>query len=192
MEIHLPKESFEFPVVIVGGIHGDEPAGNIAAKEFVGKKGVVVVSDVNPTGKRRFHGIDLNRHFGLKNSLPIEDTLLTKITELKPRTVIALHEDDTTDEVYAYCSLGLVNMVKVALKSLQAPLAKSAIGDRTDEGVITHGHLPCRGTLEHELRHRHIENCTIETPAKKHSVHERVELHKHMVSALLKHIYPFS
>jgi len=80
----------------------------------------------------------------------------------------------------------------VALKSLQAPLAKSAIGDRTDEGVITHGHLPCRGTLEHELRHRHIENCTIETPAKKHSVHERVELHKHMVSALLKHIYPFS
>jgi predicted deacylase len=176
----------EGPIVIIGGIHGDEPAGNIAAKKYKGKKGIVVIADVNKTGERRLDGVDPNRHFDKKDSLPIEDEILSKIEELKPRMVIALHEDDTTDEVYAYCSPGMEDKVKAALKSLDVPLAKSAIGDKTDEGVIVRGHLPTAGTLERALRKRDIPSVTFETPVESYDLEKRVELQIKFVNFLIK------
>ena len=172
------------PVVIIGGIHGDEPAGNIAAKKFEGRKDVIVIADVNTTGKRRLDGVDPNRHFDKDDSLPIEDEILSKIEAIQPRLVISLHEDDTTDEVYAYCSPGMEDKVKAALKSLDVPLAKSAIGDKTDEGVIVRGHLPTVGTLERALRKRDIPSVTIETPVKSYDLEERVNLHIRAVNFL--------
>jgi predicted deacylase len=185
-EYYNEIQKTESPVVIVGGIHGDEPAGNLAAKRFEGKEGIVVISDVNTTGERRLDGVDPNRHFDKKDSLPIEDKILSKIEEIKPRLVISLHEDDTTDEVYAYCSPGMVDKVKAALKSLKVPLAKSAIGDKTDEGVISHGHLPTVGTLERALRKHDIPSVTFETPVKSYSLKDRVELQIKAVNFLLK------
>jgi predicted deacylase len=176
----------ESPIVIIGGIHGDEPAGNIAAKKYEGKKGIVIIADVNKTGERRLDGVDPNRHFDKKDSLPIEDEILSKIEELKPRMVIALHEDDTTDEVYAYCSPGMEDKVKAALKSLDVPLAKSAIGDKTDEGVIVRGHLPTAGTLERALRKRDIPSVTFETPVESYDLEKRVELQIKFVNFLIK------
>jgi len=175
----------EGPIVIIGGIHGDEPAGNIAAKKYEGKKGIVVIADVNKTGERRLDGVDPNRHFDKKDSLPIEDEILSKIEDQKPRMVIALHEDDTTDEVYAYCSPGMEDKVKAALKSLDVPLAKSAIGDKTDEGVIVRGHLPTAGTLERALRKRDIPSVTFETPVESYDLKDRVDLHVKLVNFLL-------
>jgi len=176
----------EGPIVIIGGIHGDEPAGNIAAKKYEGKKGIVVIADVNKTGERRLDGVDPNRHFDKKDSLPIEDEILSKIEDQKPRMVIALHEDDTTDEVYAYCSPGMEDKVKAALKSLDVPLAKSAIGDKTDEGVIVRGHLPTAGTLERALRKRDIPSVTFETPVESYDLEKRVELQIKFVNFLIK------
>jgi len=176
----------EGPIVIIGGIHGDEPAGNIAAKKYEGKKGIVVIADVNKTGERRLDGVDPNRHFDKKDSLPIEDEILSKIEDQKPRMVIALHEDDTTDEVYAYCSPGMEDKVKAALKSLDVPLAKSAIGDKTDEGVIVRGHLPTAGTLERALRKRDIPSVTFETPVEPYDLEKRVELQIKFVNFLIK------
>lgn len=40
-------------VVIISGLHGDEPAGNIAAKDFKGIEGITVIRNINKTGKRR-------------------------------------------------------------------------------------------------------------------------------------------
>ena len=54
----LNKKTF----VIVSGLHGDEPAGNIAAQFFTNKKNVHVISNINCTNKRRMNGKDLN-HF---------------------------------------------------------------------------------------------------------------------------------
>jgi len=178
----------ESPVVLVGGIHGDEPAGNIAAKRYKGKENIVVIADVNPTGKRRLDGVDPNRHFDKKDSLPIEDEILAKIEEVQPRLVIALHEDDTTDEVYAYCSPGMKDKVQAVLAELDVPLAKSAIGDKTDKGVIVRGHLPTAGTLERALRKRDIPSVTVETPVKSYSLEERVKLQIRIVNGLLKQI----
>ena len=176
----------EGPIVLVGGIHGDEPAGNLAAKHFLNKKGVVVFADINQTGRRRLDGVDPNRHFDKNDSLPIEDELLTKIENIQPKLVIALHEDDSTDEVYAYCSPGMVDKVKAALRGLNVPLAKEAIGDKTDEGVISHGHLPTVGTLERALRKRDIPSVTIETPVKTYSVKERLKLQIKLIEFLLQ------
>jgi len=173
------------PTVIVGGIHGDEPAGNIAAKSFKGRSGVVVFSDINKTGHRRLKGVDPNRHFDQDDSLPEEDKLLEDIIALKPRLVIALHEDDSTDEVYAYCSPGMKDKLQAVLAKLDVPLAKSAIGDKADKGVITDGHLPTKGTLERALRKRDIPSCTIETPSAKMFLEERVSIHKKVVESLL-------
>jgi len=175
----------ESPVVLVGGIHGDEPAGNIAAKKFEGRKDVVVIADVNTTGERRLDGVDPNRHFDKEDSLPIEDEILAKIEALQPRLVIALHEDDTTDEVYAYCSPGMKDKVQAVLAELGVPLAKSAIGDRADKGVIVRGHLPTAGTLERALRKRDIPSVTIETPVKSYDLKKRVELQVKAVEGLL-------
>lgn len=181
-------EAMNAQVVIVGGIHGDEPAGNLAAKTFKGQKGIVVIADINTTGKRRLQGVDPNRHFDMKDSLEIEDEILERIEKIKPRLVIALHEDDSTDQIYAYCSPGMKDKVKAVLASLHLPLAKSAIGDKTDHGVITTGHLPTRGTLERALRKRDIPSCTIETPSKKYSLEKRVEIHQAVVTKLLQQI----
>ena len=178
----------ESPVVLVGGIHGDEPAGNIAAKKFEGRKDVVVIADVNTTGERRLDGVDPNRHFDKEDSLPIEDEILAKIEALQPRLVIALHEDDTTDEVYAYCSPGMKDKVQAVLAELGVPLAKTAIGDKADKGVIARGHLPTAGTLEKALRKRDIPSVTIETPIKSYSLEDRVKLQIQIVNGLLKSV----
>lgn len=172
-------------VVLVGGIHGDEPAGNVAAKKFEGIKNIFVISDVNTTGKRRLDGVDPNRHFDEDDSLPIEDEILKKIDEIDPMLVIAMHEDDTTDQVYAYSSPDMKEKMQEVLAHLNVKLAKSAIGDKTDKGVITHGHLPTKGTLERALRKRGISSCTIETPVEVYDLETRVKLQVEIVKSLL-------
>jgi len=174
-------------IVLVGGIHGDEPAGNIAAKKFEGIEGVDIICNVNTTGHRRLEGVDPNRHFDEKDSLPVEDKILTKIEQINPSLVIAMHEDDTTDEVYAYSSPDMKKTLQKILADLNVKLAKSAIGDKTERGVITHGHLPTKGTLERALRKRGIPSCTIETPIRPHDIETRVNLQIEIVKNLLLH-----
>jgi predicted deacylase len=179
------KKNSKPRVVLMGGIHGDEPAGNIASKKFKNVEGVYVISDINKTGKRRLNNVDPNRHFDQDDELPVEKDILDQIEEIKPTLVIAMHEDDTTDEVYAYSSPDMVDKLKAVLKELNVKLAKSAIGDKTDHGVISHGHLPTKGTLERALRKRGISSCTIETPVKTYDLETRVMLQVEIVKSLL-------
>ena len=179
------KKNSKPRVVLVGGIHGDEPAGNIAAKKFKNVEGVYVISDVNETGKRRLENVDPNRHFDQDDELPVEKDILDQIEEIKPTLVIAMHEDDTTDEVYAYCSLSMKEKVQAVLAELGVPLAKSAIGDKADGGVIARGHLPTAGTLEKALRKRGIHSVTIETPVETYDLETRVNLQVEIVKGLL-------
>jgi len=157
-------EKVSSPIVVVGGIHGDEVAGTIAADRFKGKEGIYVISHVNKTGKRRDGSIDLNRHFDQKDSVEKEDRILNKILSLKPRVVIALHEDCDGSGIYAYCNPEFKEKLKDILASIHAPKAKSACGDKTEDGVISFGHLPTKGTLERAMRKRGIPYCTLETP----------------------------
>lgn len=151
------------PIVIVSGIHGDEPAGDEASKFFKNKKNIVVFSNINSTGKRRLGSQDFNRHFD-EEGHDSQNDLLNRIISLNPRLVISLHEDDNARGVYVYCASNISNEIKKVLLKYNIPLAKSAYKDKTDDGVITHGRQPYKGTLERALNRRNIPYCTIETP----------------------------
>jgi predicted deacylase len=172
-------------IVIISGLHGDEPAGNIAAKFFENDKNVYVISDINSTNKRRMNGRDLNRHFDTPDKNDIQDKIILGIEKLKPSIVISLHEDDEVDGVYAYCSTDLEECIKKCLDGIDIKILKNAHGDKTDDGVITNGKQPYKGTLERALRRRNISYCTIETPSKKESLEERITCLKQIVSNII-------
>jgi len=151
--------------VIVSGLHGDEPAGNLALEPFKKLPHVRIFSKINPTPKRRYQGKDLNRHFDDEDKTDLSDQLLFQILELKPDLVISLHEDNEASGLYAYCSPDIKNKVQKILKKSSFRLAKRVHSDKTEKGVITHGKQPYKGSLERALRRRGISYCTLETPS---------------------------
>ena len=118
-----PIEAVVFPgwepcVMVVGGIHGDEPSSADLAIELVGLltrdpdaregRGVVVIPRANPDGLRRgsrgnAHGVDLNRNFKTDNfrasvrhgrnpfSEPESRALANLIERFKPSCVVSVH-----------------------------------------------------------------------------------------------------
>jgi len=171
--------------IIISGIHGDEPAGNLAAKYFKNLPNVKVYSNLNKTKKRRIGKKDPNRHFDTEDGGELQDKLLFQIEKRNPTLVISLHEDDETDGVYAYCSPEIHDKVKAALSKSLIPLADSAHGDMADKGVISDGNQPYKGTLERALRRRNIPYCTIETPCSDEDIEKRVKSLINIVSELI-------
>lgn len=161
--------------VIISGLHGDEPAGNLAADYFKNLPNVFVFSNLNKTHKRRIDGKDPNRHFDTKDTYDFQDELLSKIEKIKPTLVICLHEDDEVDGVYAYSYPDIKNKVISALSKSKISLANSAHGDKTEDGVITQGNQPYKGTLERALRRRNIPYCTLETPSASEDIEKRTK-----------------
>jgi murein peptide amidase A len=123
-EYHLPRLSFRGPnsadpirLAIFAAIHGDEPAGALAAVQFLLELSAdpSVAEDYqidaypvcNPSGfedntRHSRRGKDLNREFW-KNSTEPEVQLLEK--ELRARHfhgIIQLHADDTSDGIYGF------------------------------------------------------------------------------------------
>ena len=171
--------------VIVSGLHGDEPAGNTAANYFKNLPNVKVYSNLNKTKKRRLNGKDPNRHFDTDDQNDLQDRLLSKIEELNPTLVISLHEDDEVDGVYAYCSPEIEDKVKNALMKSKIQLAVKAHGDVTDQGVISNGQQPYKGTLERALKRRNIPYCTLETPCADEEFETRAKTLISVVSDLI-------
>ena len=167
--------------LVVSGIHGDEPAGDVAAEKLKGTTDVI--SDINPTDKRRFRGKDINRHFDKPVEGSIQQKLLDIIDSKRPSRVVALHEDDEVDKPYAYSSPSLAHEVKEALKDKDT--ATSAHNDKTDDGVISEGKNPPKGSLEKALDNRGIAHATIETPSKSQNMGERTKTHLDVIKSLL-------
>jgi hypothetical protein len=167
--------------LVVSGIHGDEPAGDVAAEKLKGTTDVI--SDINPTDKRRFRGKDINRHFDKPVEGSIQQKLLDIIDSKRPSKVVALHEDDEVDKPYAYSSPSLAHEVKEALKDKDT--ATSAHNDKTDDGVISEGKNPPKGSLEKALDNRGVAHATIETPSKSQNMGERTKTHLDVIKSLL-------
>lgn len=180
IEKFLDKKTY----VIISGLHGDEPAGNEAANFFKNQPNILIFSNLNPTKKRRYDGKDLNRHFDTNDKNDLQDKLLAKIEKLKPYMVISLHEDDEVDGLYAYCSSEIESVIKNALKKSNFKLANSAHNDNTNDGVITNGDQPYKGTLEKALKRRNILYCTIETPSKE-NFEKRVDCMKKIINIIV-------
>ena len=171
-------------IVIVGGIHGDEQAGNIAANSYKNTPGIIVINNINTTGHRRLNGKDFNRHFDKNDSSKLNNSILERIVECNPTIVIDLHEDVDARGVYAYCSKDLSEKVKDILQQYKLPLAKTACGDKVTKGVVDKGHLPTKGTLEKACSIRNIPYCTFETPTS-WPLKERVRVLKLLVDSIL-------
>jgi hypothetical protein len=167
--------------LVVSGIHGDEPAGDKAAQKLKGSADVV--SDINPSDKRRFEGKDINRHFDKPTEGKVQKTILDIIRKKKPSKVIALHEDNEVDKPYAYSSESLKDDTREALKEYST--ASSAHGDKTEDGVISEGKNPPDGSLEKALDDRDIPRVTLETPSKTQDIDKRVETQLDVVKKLL-------
>lgn len=178
------NETRDSNIVIVGGLHGDETAGNLAANLFKGKDSIVVINNINTSGKRRLNGKDLNRHFDVDESTDLNNSILSKVLQYNPTIVIDLHEDKDAKGVYVYCSKELSPSIKQILKQYELPLAKSACGDRVSDGVVDDGNLPVKGTLEKALSKRNILYCTLETPTK-WKLEKRVEVLKQITNNII-------
>ena len=175
----LDKQGKE--ALVVSGIHGDEPAGNVAAEKL--KDSAHTVSNLNPSGERRLDGKDPNRHFDKPSNGSMQMRLLELIKKKKPSMVLSLHEDDEVDKPYAYSSETMADRVKKALRDKAT--ASSAHGDKTHKGVITDGKNPPEGSLEKALDKQNIPHATIETPSKSAPLEDRAATHESVVKKLL-------
>ncbi len=173
-------------IVIVSGLHGDEPAGNIVCTFFKHFENVYIISDINNTNKRRLNGKDLNRHFDTTDEGYIQNYILQEIENIKPELVICLHEDDEVNGMYVYCSQEIEDLLKQCLQFVNIKIAKSAHKEHTNKGVISHGKQPYRGTLERALKKRNVLYCTIETPVTLYSLKHRVDCMRHVVDYIIK------
>lgn len=175
----------QYKFVIVGGVHGDEPAGNIAADYFKNKDNIYVFSHINKSHKRRFNGKDLNRHFDQNGQTKIQKDIISKIEEIKPLLVICLHEDDSLDGIYAYSTPKIKDKIKECLADVNFKKMKFAHHDKTDGGVIFNGKMPVKGTLEKALAKRNIDYSTIETPIKQMPVEDRAKIMVKLVKGII-------
>jgi predicted deacylase len=171
--------------VIVSGLHGDEPAGNLAAEYFKNYTNVKIFSYFNEDGTRRKDGKDLNRHFDTKDQSAAHKSLLKKIEMINPSLVISLHEDNESKGVYAYCSLEISKKIQDILLKCNIPLADKVFDDIAENGVIVNGKQPYQGTLERALKRRNIPYCTLETPSSQMSIEERVKILVFIVKSVL-------
>jgi predicted deacylase len=120
----LPRFSFEGPnngdpirIGIFGAIHGDEPAGSLAAARFLQEIAadpllaesflLQVYPICNPTGfedntRHNRRGRDLNREFWRGSAEPEIEILEHELRTGHFSGLIQLHADDTSDGIYGF------------------------------------------------------------------------------------------
>lgn len=175
-------QSYKFG--IFGGIHGDEPAGVLAALELArwAAEQPAEARDFelhffpvcNPAGYERGirchpNGLDLNREFWSESTQPEVRFLERELRAERYDGLIALHSDDECDGCYGFVSGALLSeqLLRPALEAADAhlPCCPHAVidGFAADQGIIREGY---RGILSGppEQRPRPLE-IVFETPA---------------------------
>ncbi len=146
---------------VFGGIHGDEPAGVLAALELSRWAAEMPeeLSDFelhffpvcNPTGYRRGtrynqNGLDLNREFWSGSSQPEVLYLERELNAERYDGIIALHSDDECDGCYGFVSGALLSehLLRPALAAAREylPCCPQEIidGFSADQGIIREGY----------------------------------------------------
>ncbi len=169
---------------IFGGIHGDEPAGVLAALELARWAGeqpeelrdfeLQFFPVCNPTGynlgtRENQNGLDLNREFWFGSHEPEVLFLERELRTQHYDGIIALHSDDTTDGCYGFVSGALLSehLLRPALAAAHHYLPCCPLpvidGFLAESGIIREGY---QGVLSGppEQRPRPLE-IVFETPA---------------------------
>lgn len=138
-----------FNIVVIGGIHGDEPAGICAAlelfaKEYPASQMLTIIPCANPTGYTRNtrengKGEDINRQFD-DDRLQAEERVLRDIVG-QADVLITLHEDDVHDGCYVYAPKTHANIGKGTLNAMSKHVPAFAgdivFNDPSNKGLIT-------------------------------------------------------
>jgi protein MpaA len=167
------------------GIHGDEPAGPLAAAKLLSRLAreprlaagyhLTVYPTINQAGlvagtRGDQDGVDLNREFWKGSSRPVVRLLEQELREARFHGIIALHADDTCDGLYGYAHGRLLNeeLLRPALRASgqHLPMDERPLidGFEADDGVI---HFCFPGVLSAPPdQHPAPFDIILETPAK--------------------------
>lgn len=114
---HGPNSSDPIRIGVFAAIHGDEPAGALAAIELMRELSnapevaesfqIQVYPVCNPTGyeddtRHSRHGRDLNREFWRLSAEPEIEILEHELRTQRFSGIIQLHADDTSDGIYGF------------------------------------------------------------------------------------------
>jgi hypothetical protein len=156
-----PNSSDPIHIGIFAGIHGDEPAGALAAAQFLSQ----VVRDpaiaenfllhiyplCNPTGfedntRHSRRGKDLNREFWKSSAEPEIEILEHELRTQRFSGIIQLHADDTSDGIYGFVRGHTLteNLLRPALAEAEKILPRNANatidGFAARDGIIYHSY----------------------------------------------------
>lgn len=151
-----------FKLGIFAGIHGDEPAGTLAAKQLfqeMSEPGHPEFRDFelhfypvcNPTGRnlgiRHNHrGLDLNREFWSGSTEPEVVYLESELRRERYDGIIALHSDEDVEGCYGFVSGALLSqhLLEPALEAAAAHLPRELSpvidGFAAERGIIKEGY----------------------------------------------------
>jgi predicted deacylase len=170
-------------VVIIAGLHGDEPGGPQGILDFferknlgVLKKNLLLIPVMNPDGYINFDrededDKDLNRQWNKDKVKPAIRTVKQVVIDYKPDFMLSLHEDPNADGFYLYPSKNAdkdsVDYIQKFLHSNLQPVSKKTVyGDRVKKGIITKtSNTPKHyASMEKYFEKRGIPNVTLELP----------------------------
>jgi predicted deacylase len=135
-------------VVVIGGIHGDEPAGVCAALDLVMKdypesQMLTIIPCANPEGyyrntRENDQGEDINRQFDDDRRQQEEHVLRDIVSQAD--VLITLHEDDVHGGCYVYAPKIHSDVGRKALEAMSMSVdiveVDDIFGDRCDDGLI--------------------------------------------------------
>lgn len=196
---HQPDAAFK--CLIIGGIHGNEPAGIYATLQLMSAitqipstLALTIIPCLNPVGfnRNKRHNEDqkdLNRAFGiseLAEERKIIDRLLSDIDLL-----ITLHEDDVHDGCYLYESapskIGS-KVIKAMSEHCKVCTSDEVFGEPCAKGIITsldHTKPKTKYSIEGRATSLNIPNYCLETP-KAEPFDNRLLCHVAGVKAILE------
>jgi predicted deacylase len=135
-------------IVVIGGIHGDEPAGicaalELATKEYPKSQMLSIIPCANPEGYQRNtrendQGEDINRQFDDDRRQKEENVLRDIVGQAD--VLITLHEDDVHEGCYVYAPKIHSDVGRKALEAMSSHLSITSsgkiFGDLCDDGLL--------------------------------------------------------
>jgi murein peptide amidase A len=177
-----PNSSDPIRIGIFAGIHGDEPAGALAAAKFLSEAAgepdlienflVRVYPLCNPTGfedntRHSRRGKDLNREFWKSSAEPEVAILENELRTQHFNGIIQLHADDTSDGIYGFVRGHTLteNLLRPALaaagKILPRNVNATIDGFAARDGIIYHSY---EGILAAPMQSEPPFEIILETP----------------------------
>jgi hypothetical protein len=169
-------------IVLVSGLHGDEPGGPLGLFDFyqkcdVNKANFLLLPILNPYGfykstRKDDMRRDLNRAWD-KNDRQMVIKSKKLLLQFRPNVLFSLHEDKNVDGFYLYPSANfsqaLCRLICKKIGKYINPITDGEIyGDRVENGIVSSPNVqkPKHAkSLEYFFEKKDIPNITIEIPA---------------------------